>query len=159
MLTMSSLVDAPCYGWDAPCSGIYRAVTGPGRVFTVAEGLIVEIPEAYVTVRCDVCGSDPITPDYMDFLAQLEAQALARKRQDQSFMGRALAGEFPDIESITKAALDATDAWHENPGDLQLHEFLGLTWPEFCRYIQSSSDGVLLSIVRDRKRQHALRLG
>jgi len=49
-----------------------------------------------------------------------------------TFMGHHLAGRDPgDID-------DWIDRWHESTSDLQLHQFLGLTWEEYGNLVLSS---------------------
>ena len=44
---------------------------------------------------------------------------------------------------------DYIDQWHDNPGNLALHEFLGMTRDEYAGWIADSA--VLAAIINSRK--------
>ncbi len=44
---------------------------------------------------------------------------------------------------------DYIDLWHEEDSDLDLHEYLGMTWNEYCLW--SGKDDVLETIINNRK--------
>ena len=49
-----------------------------------------------------------------------------------TFAERYRNGQRPDI-------LDEIDAWHDSPGDLELHEYLGLTKEQYARWVEEPS--------------------
>lgn len=49
---------------------------------------------------------------------------------------------------------DYIDHWHENPGSVQLHEFLGMTWEEYSLWV--ASPGALAYIVKARHEKSSL---
>lgn len=58
-------------------------------------------------------------------------------------MDRAIAGEFTDLAT---ALDDDIDAWHEAETFVPaLHEWLGFTWDEYVRWVQSprTLDGIV----------------
>lgn len=43
-----------------------------------------------------------------------------------------------ELQVAVRAQVDQlVDVWHESPDDGRpLHEFLGMTWPEYCRWVR-----------------------
>lgn len=63
---------------------------------------------------------------------------------NHSFVSRALAGEV-----MTDEIDDYVDQWHENPGGLSLHEYLGMDREEYAFWL--SSPDCLPLIIASRK--------
>ena len=34
--------------------------------------------------------------------------------------------------------LDAVDAWHQDPHDMSIHEFLGWTWEQYAYWVETN---------------------
>lgn len=55
-------------------------------------------------------------------------------------------------ESLLDEIDDFIDDWHENQDDLELHEFLGMTWDEYSLWIKEPN--TLSSIINRRRCRH-----
>ena len=64
---------------------------------------------------------------------QVEIRATTLPPHPDTFMGHHLAGRDPgDID-------DWIERWHEGDSDLQLHQFLGMTWEEYGNWVLAPS--------------------
>lgn len=45
---------------------------------------------------------------------------------------------------MSQAIDDAVDAWHEGGSNVELHEFLGFTWEEYGRWVETNDAVAIL---------------